>query len=270
MTRKTSKQSVHYENNPLFIATNGITLIANSARGVALLLIILSILNEVSAIARYRNGTADTSNIEAFSAQWSSNDWILGIVAVFIIGLALLLIVALLNGVASYTAYKISQDNKVSLREALSVSFENIWAFLWLQTIVLAKTIMWSLLFIVPGFIMWYRYSLASVAFFDNRKNLRGNSAIKESLRLTKNAWLTTYASKTILDLLTFGSLSALIAPATNASLYRQLDSLKTEQKPEAHWLSWVVLIFPLILVLILVLILTLLILAFVLQMNSK
>jgi hypothetical protein len=120
-----------------------------------------------------------------------------------------------------------------------------LWSYLWLQIIISFKVFLWMLLFIVPGIIMAVRYSLASVAFFDEKKQLRGTAAIRESLRLTKGAWITTYASTTLFNILTLGAMNSAITTAANAVLYKQFEKIGDDKKPDAHWLSWVTLLVP-------------------------
>lgn len=256
--KKSSKKqpAVKYENNPFFIAGNGITRLFDFARGVAVLLLTISIVNF------FFGGTPDTgpapSNAEdaerywadftATFANWTSNDWIMAIGSGVIIGLALLMISSLFSGIASYTAWKLSKGDSVSVGEAFRAAFDNLWSYIWLQIVLFVKVLLWSLLFILPGIYFAFRYTLAGVAFFDDKKNLRGNAAVKESLRLTKGAWLTTFSANTLFNMLTFGILSSIITTGVNTTLYAQYNALGDKPKPSAHWLSWVTLAIPLIL----------------------
>jgi hypothetical protein len=181
-------------------------------------------------------------------APWSTNDWVLAVGSGAIIGLALIMISALFGGVGSYTSYKLSQGESVKLSEAFRVAFDNLWSYIWLQIIVFVKIVLWSLLFIIPGVIMSIRYSLANVAFFDERKHFRGNAAVKESLRLTQGAWITTFSANMLFNFLTLGYLSSIISTGVNAVLYRQFGDLGDKQKPAAHWLSWVTFALPFVL----------------------
>lgn len=238
-------QSKKYENNPFFIAINGITMLFDLARGVAILLVILSVISLAgNSIPNDKASAPDpsqpvTSEIAKAFSGVSANEWIIIIAAFSIIGLAIILISTLLTGVASYTSAHTARGKRVSLGEAFRESFDKLWSFLWLQIIMTVKILLWSLLFIVPGIIMWVRYSLANVAFFD--KNLRGNSAIKESMRLTQGAWITTYAANMLVNCITLGVISSLVTTAVNTVLYRQYTETGAK-KPEAHWLSWLTL----------------------------
>lgn len=248
--KSASKQSaVKYENNPFFIAGNGITRLFDLARGVAVLLLVLSIVSFLFSGTRDDNGSPQT--FEQFTntfAAWNMNEWVLAIGAGIIIGLAVLMVSALFSGIASYTAYRLSKGENATVSEAFHAAFDNLWGYIWLQIVIFVKILLWSMLLVLPGIYFAFRYTLAGVAFFDESKNLRGNAAIKESLRLTKGAWLTTFASNTLFNILTFGILSSIITTGVNTVLYSQFDALGVKPKPAAHWLSWVTLALPLVL----------------------
>ena len=257
----TTKLPKDYENNPFFIATKGISLLFNTAQGVAIILVVVSVLSAFSGNWSDTNTEpADAPNaIMQSLASWSANEWFIAIFSTVIIVLALMLLGALFGGVSAYTSAQLARGKSVSVGEAFRQAFDKLWSFLWLQIIVLVKVLLWSLLLIVPGIIMSVRYSLAGTAFFD--KELRGNAAIKESLRLTKGAWLTTFAGGMLLNYLTFGLISLVVSTGANAVLYRQFDKLD-DKKPEAHWLSWLTLVIPFILIALLILFLAFLAIA--------
>lgn len=245
MPAKSSKKS--YENNPFFIATNGITLLFNLAQGVAVMLIILSVVGLFSGSFGPSDESGSTHAFSDAFSNWGFTEWLFLSGVVGIIGLALFMVGALFAGVNSYTAARIAYGDDVSIRTAFSEAFDKLWSFIWLQIIIFVKVLLWSLLFIVPGIIMAVRYSLANVAFFDDTKNLRGNAAIKESLRLTQGAWMTTYAAHALFNLLTLGVISSLVDTGINAVLYRQYQEAG-KKKPAAHWLSWLALVLPFVL----------------------
>jgi hypothetical protein len=251
----TVKTPKNYENNPFFIAANGISLLFDLARGLSILFIILSIL---SLFTGNWSGDeeSDRQTAEAIGTtltNWSVSEWLTASIAFFIIILALALISALFGGVSAYTSAQLAKGKPVKFGEAFRVAFEHLWSFLWLQIIVSVKTLLWTLLFIVPGIIMAIRYSLAGVAFYDSKKNLRGNAAVKESIRMTRGAWITTYAAGTLFNIITLGIISWLVKTGANTVLYRQFEE-SGETKPAAHWLSWLTLILPFIFILLLVL----------------
>jgi hypothetical protein len=250
MPAKVTKK--HYENNPFFIASNGLTLLFSLAQGVGVLFVILSILGLFARLFS-PTGSSDNSSADITSLfdGWDVGTWLLFCGAVAIIGLAIVMILSLFNAVGAYTSARIAQKEEVSIREAFREAFDKLWSFIWLQIIIVVKIILWALLFIIPGIIMAVRYSLANVAFFDDTKNLRGNAAIKESLQLTKGAWITTYAATALFNFLTLGTIGNVISIGTNAVLYRQFEE-SGAKKPAAHWLSWLTLVLPFIILLIL------------------
>ena len=234
-----------YENNPFFIASNGFTLLFNMARGVGVFLLFLSLF---AFIFSYGINNDDLTSAQREVTVWHTSDWAIAIGTAAILGLAFVMIASLFNGIAAYTAVQLSKGKRVSFNEAFNAVFERLWSYIWLKVIISIKLLLWYLLLIVPGIIMSVRYSLADLAFFDERKNLRGNAAIKESLRLTKGAWLTTFAASTLFNLLTFGSITYVVTTAANAMLYKQFDTLG-DKKPDAHWLSWFTVLFPIVFV---------------------
>jgi hypothetical protein len=235
----------HYENNPFFIASSGITLLFNLAQGVAIMLIILSVIGLFSNA--FSPGPSDTSSSNDFVGifqGWGFEEWLLFGIATFVISLAALMITSLFAGVSAYTSAQLAHGDEVSIKVAFREAFDKLWSFIWLQIIIFVKVLLWSLLLVVPGIIMAIRYSLANVAFFDDTKNLRGNEAIKESLRLTRGAWITTYAASFLFNILTLFAISNVVSVGVNAVLYKQYQEAG-DKKPDAHWLSWVTLVMP-------------------------
>ena len=239
-----SSKSEPYINNPFSIASSGFTLLFSLARGVAIMLVVISVIGLFSGGWRTDSPDDTYNTIHNTVASWSTAEWSLAIGSILIIGLAIMMLSALFKGVSSYTSAQIARGNKVEIVTAFRVSFEHLWSYLWLQIIMFVKVVLWSMLFIIPGIIMAFRYSLAGTAFYDDSKQLRGNAAIKESLRLTKGAWLTTYAANTLFNILTLGAISDVVSTAVNAVLYQQFDKLG-DKKPDAHWLSWLTLVLP-------------------------
>lgn len=247
MTSKISHKS-EYENNPFFVATNGITLLFNLARGVATIMVVISVLTFFSNVGPSDDPQKDAGSFVSILSGWTPEQWLLATGATLILSLAFVMLVALFGGVSSYTSAEIAKGKNVALGEAFRIAFNHLWSYVWLQVIIFVKLFLWTLLFIIPGIYMSFRYSLAGVAFYDSKKNLRGNAAIKESLRLTKNGWLTTFASNILFNLATFGVLQAVVTTGVNASLYRQFEAVG-DKKPQAHWLSWLALFLPFILI---------------------
>jgi len=259
----TTKKSIAYENNPFFIAIKGIELLFQKAGNVAIALVVLTVISALSALPSYFSpadnqqaplNTQDVYHFRDTVAAIPVETWlIMGLIVLFFLA-AFIAVGIIVSGVISYTSAQLARGKTVGLGEAFRVVFANFWGYTWVMLIVGVKTFLWTLLFIIPGIIMSVRYSLAGVAYFD--KKIRGNGSVKESLRLTKNAWLTTFASQSLINFVTMGLLTPLLTPGTQAVLYRQFDALDTagQPKPTAHVLSWLTLLVPIALVVLVLL----------------
>jgi len=238
MPKKSTSHGNHYENNPFSVAVSGMTLLYTLARGMAILLLVISVFSFYgSDWTSGRPHDDHPAGLGTLVSSWSVVDWTLAVGSIFVIALAIAMIAALLGGMSAYTSARIARGKKVGIVEAFHASFDNLWAYLWLQIIISIKVLFWSLLLVLPGIYMAIRYSLAGVAFFDEKKQLRGNAAVRESLHLTRNRWVTTFASNTLFNIVTFSIISCVVTTGVNAVLYKQYDR-KDGIRP-AHWLSW-------------------------------
>lgn len=246
-----------YENNPFYVATNGLELLFKKAQTIGIVLAVFAVASALSSLPSMFGGQspADTDRPSGTGPAAEGN---LPLEAWLVIGgiILLVLIVAvvigiIVKGICDVTAARLSQGQTITLSEAFRAVFENFWGYLWVTVIVSVKTLLWTLLFILPGIVMAVRYSLAGVAFFD--KGLRGDAAVQRSSQLVKGAWSTTFASQTLFNVITFGALQTLLYPGTNAVLYGQLTAVG-EAKPKPHLLSvitvWIVMTLFVLLVL--------------------
>lgn len=243
---------IAYENNPFFIATNGLELLFTRAQSVGIAFAILAGLSFLASVPSY---FVNSNNAESSSSTQGTTATIPNIPVEFWAILASLIVVAIvigffigliIRGTADYASAQLARNKTVTLGEALRGLFANFWGYAWVMIVMNVKLFLWFLLLVIPGFIMSIRYSLAGVMYFD--KQLKGSSASTQSAALTKGAWLTTYASHTLLNVITLGAIQGLLVPGTNAVLYRQLRAAG-ENKPKAHILSWLTLFIPFILV---------------------
>jgi hypothetical protein len=260
---KTTEAKPAYQNNPFFVATDGLGLLFRKARSVAIFLSVLSFIGlaaQIPQTASDVNPTTNASNhpdLDYYKAQYmdfkrtvnslDSQEWIAIGIGVAIIILLVIMVGTVLTGINDYTAARLAKGKATTLGEALQAVFANFFGYLWLRILIGIKVFLWSLLLIIPGIIMSVRYSLSGQAFFD--KKLGAQSATKYSADITKGAWLTTFASQSLFGMITLGIIQPLLQPATAAVLYGQLDDYKKKEleKPSAHVLSWLTLIIPII-----------------------
>ena len=276
-----SKAATPYENNPFYVAIQGIELLFNKAKGVGIFLAIFAVVSLFSSLPSSFMPATQVNDTNVSSSEQIAQDeadakefvstvqnipvqfWLVLALIVLIVFAFALFIGFFIQGVIDYTSAQLALGKEVSFSEAAKGTLSGFWGYAWVMFLAGLKTFLWTLLFIIPGIIMAVRYSLAGTAYFAAGK--KGNEAINHSLSLTQGAWLTTNASQVLLPLITFGVAGALFSPGTKAVLYRQLDAVtaKGEAKPAAHILSWLVLVLPLIFFALIILMVLLLAAAF-------
>lgn len=251
----TTKSTVPYENNPFMIGIEGLKLIFTNAKGVGIysivmtvaMLLLAMVVYVIAAIIDIAQGGDGSKTFEA-SAQPSSLDAaaIAITLGVIIVGTVLSMAVSLLLfGVLEYAAGMTAQGKKVTLGQSFNAVLKSFPAYLWMYILFTVKVLLWSLLLIVPGIIMFNRYLLAGTVFFAEGK--RGNAALQRSSELTKGAWLTTFGGAWIWNMISQGIAAMVFWPGSMAVLYRQFAARTdaNEPKPAAHVLSWLTLLVP-------------------------
>lgn len=251
-----------YENNPFFVATNGLELLFKKAQSVGIAFAVLAGLSFLASMPSYFINPSDSDFTETSTTSTANSVaepqfnvpaefWaILATVIVAVVVIAFFIGIVI-RGVGDYASAQLANGKTVTLREAFRGLFANFWGYVWAIFIMQVKLFLWFLLLIIPGIVMSTRYTLTGVMYFD--KQLKGGAASKQSANLTKGLWLTTYASHLLLNMVTLGAIQGLLVPGTNAVLYRQFQSVG-ENKPKAHVLSWLTLFIPFILTVLFVL----------------
>lgn len=255
-----------YENNPFTIAASGIDGLFSYAKVLAIIMLTLSLVsvlaNAIPSAIDYNNhrgqptpapAPADTEPLPSLSLEQ-----LLTMVAIFgsislAITLVIFLVSAIFTGLRDVAAAAVANERPVSFGGAFTILFGRFGSYLWLQALIWIKVFLWSLLFIVPGIVMAVRYSLAGTAFFS--RDMKAREALARSTKITKGGWLTTVASYSFFNLITFGCLSALVETGTRGVLYRQFDAYETAgiRKPSPHWLTITCFVLLLLLLLLVV-----------------
>lgn len=272
----TSKDQPEYQNNPFYVATDGLTLLFKKAQPVAILLIIISTLGlggsfMPSSSVQYEarppesmNGEQIQDTITRNLAQVPTEAWILIAVIGSILLLVSIFVAVTISGMGDYTAARLAEGEQVTIGEAFKGVMARFFGYLWLQILVRIKILLWTLLLIVPGIIMSTRYSLSGTAFFSGK--LGAQTATKRSAHLTKGAWFTTFGAFGLFNMITLGLIQPLLQPGTSAVLFRQYSSYDTSnlKKPAAHILSWLTFFVPIVLGLLFLALVAALIIAFI------
>lgn len=250
----TTKPAVKYENNPFMIGIEGLKLIFTKAKMTGIYAIIVCgvifvltfFVYIVATIIDASSGTQEPGLTQSYSVNGDMTGLLLAAALIGIGTLIYVIVSLLLFGPLEYAAAMTAQGKNASLSDGFKTTLKNFPAYFWMYLIFTVKVMLWSLLFIVPGIIMFNRYILSGTVFFAEGK--RGNAAIKRSSELTKGAWLTTYGGAWIWGIISQGITTFVFWPGQMAILYRQLkDKTDTNQpKPSAHVLSWLTLLVPL------------------------
>ena len=269
--------STAYQNNPFFVAVDGISGFFKYAKTIAIIFVVLSVLGALSNIASRLPDALNTMNPESSQASESTasplfdpnfaHEQVVGIAVVvgsifIVMAIVILVVSAIINGMRDVSAAAIAKQTETSFGDAVSTLARRFPGYVWLQILIVVKVFLWSLLFIVPGIIMAVRYSLAGTAYF--ARDMKASDALKHSITITKGAWFTTYSSLGLFNLITLGLIPLLIEPGVRGILFRQYDAYEQAhtQKPGAHWLS--ILYFVIITLLVILGLLALVALGFV------
>lgn len=249
------KGDSEHKNNPFTIAIDGIGALFTYAKSIAIVIVVLSVLgwlgNAASSAADvlynndYSTSQEDTMPFEFPAADTDYNPETIGTVlavlgVVFLVVLFFILIASfVIYGVTDVAAAAASQHKKVTFGQACSQLFKRFPGYIGLRLLVFVKVFLWSLLFIVPGIIMSVRYSLAGTAYF--AKGMKASEAINYSTKITKDNWMTTFASFGWFNLVTLGAVQMLVQTGAQALLFRQFDEIEQSsgrQKLATHALS--------------------------------
>lgn len=236
-----------YTNNPILIAVRGVERLFAYAKPLAIVLLVVSLLLVVAQMTTgtYAENPAPATD-DATVGSLDKASAVAVVLALLPLGLAgVLLFVALvlafifLAGVVDASAAASANNRKITLSQAIGEVMQNFWPYALMRLIVAVKILLWTLLFVLPGIYFSYRYVLSGVVFF--AEGARGNAAVKRSLRLTSGAWLTTFTSFGIVNILTLGAVQLLCDAGTSAELYSTykttIDAGKTHPRP--HVVSW-------------------------------
>lgn len=254
MAKHSKKQTLTVTSfNPFSVTIEGLTLLFSRAQSIALFLIaviivgfIFNMTTPAPEFTKDSTGKATEEFIKnAFQAPPEVQlTWVgMGLV----LALFYMAVTTMLHGISSYAALQLSKNNEVKLSEAFNAVLENFGRYFVMYFLMNLKIFLWSLLFIIPGIIAYYRYSFAGILFFDPDKKLRGNEALAGSSRLAKKGLLTIFASQFLFDVITFFYANRLITLSSQSVLYREYAALEAAnaKKPSAHIIAKIALALP-------------------------
>ena len=129
---------------------------------------------------------------------------------------------------------KISRNESVTFKELFS-KINMFWPYIVISLLVGLFTILWSFLFIIPGIIASFSYSLVFYIKLDNPE-LSALEVIKKSKEMMKgHKWdffilYLSFIGWSILALFTFGILCLWLVPYMNVTFANFYNSIKDEK----------------------------------------
>ena len=166
-----------------------------------------------------------------------------GAAASLIVGIILL---PVLNFSYVLMTMKMVRNEKLEVGDAFS-GFNFFGKALWLTILISFFTYLWSLLFVVPGIIKSYAYSMAPYILAEN-PNMTAREALNESKRITDGykgdlfVLQLSFLGWDLLAGLTMGLLYIWLAPyknATQGNYYLRLRDLHDTQLLQSNATSW-------------------------------
>ena len=149
-----------------------------------------------------------------------------------VIGWIAALVIAPAFNLSLSTVYLMLTDNrKVSVGNAF-VGFQKTGRALWLNILINFFTSLWSLLFVFPGIIKKYAYSMAYYVLADN-PDFTAREALRESKRIMKGHKFDLFILElsfifwNILVSITFGLAAIYVVPYKNATIANFYNSIK-------------------------------------------
>lgn len=256
-----------YNSNPFTLGFDALGRFFNTNTPWAIVLIVLSF---VGLIGQFGNSVMQSANQQkatTFSqspalSSSSSSDATTIIALVVFIGVFVLLLSVIIGviaifvkGMLSHVALESEKGNSVSFSEAFQAVTKRFWRLLGAELLAYVKIFGWFLLFIVPGIVAAYRYTLLSYVIMDEPEDAKGVTAAHTRVKvLVQHRLLEVFGISTVGAIIPV--IGQLISLSGNAALYRQMQIYTDNnlEKPKKHWLNYLGLILVGFFVLLIVL----------------
>lgn len=164
------------------------------------------------------------------------------------------LVIGLVSGIAAPAGLLIAPSFSLStvmiyiaLTQNIQPSVNDVWKgfqlfgkALWLSIITGFFTFLWSLLFIIPGIVKGYAYSMAPYILADH-PHMTAREALRESKRITHGhkgelfVLMLSFIGWMLLVPLTLGLIVIWLAPYTNATLANYYVAMKDGKSTDAQ-----------------------------------
>lgn len=281
MSKPASKSTLPiYDSNPFTLAFNSFGRLFNTNAGWAIALLVLGIFgfiwqmfgNLLQLAATPESSTTTTRSVEmadklpAGSAVASSSDVNVAAVVLIVIGIVILVSILVLvfsaigtfiNGMFTYVSIKSEEGHKVSFNEAWQETTKRFIRLYLAQLLAGLKIFGWTLLFIIPGIIAAFRYTLLPYVVMGDSGDSKGARTAHASTKIiVKGRLMEVFGIATVAGLIPF--VGDLLRLTGNAALYKQMKTYTDAgaEKPKVHWLNYLgfmIIGFVLLLILIVV-----------------
>ncbi|MDO8335217.1 MAG: hypothetical protein Q7T74_00320 [Candidatus Saccharibacteria bacterium] len=258
MATKTSKPqaaaktpTIAYQSNPFSLSFDKFGLFFEKNLGWAIVLIVVPILY---FFLQMLGAALDTTTASAHSAAHHAANsevtpWLAATV-VFLVAFSAIIIAAIIfvsvafnsfiSGVFAYVALENDAGRTASFRGAIDAVVARFWRLLLAQLLATVKIFGWTLLFIIPGIVAAFRYTLLPYLIMDEPATKKGVKESHERIKtLVKGRKREIFGVATVATIIpVVGSINQVVG---NAALYRQLQvfSDKKLQKAPVHWLNY-------------------------------
>lgn len=245
-------EATEYNSNPFTLSFKGFSLLAEYAKNILIIMIILGSIGMIMNFINYIPEFSSNSNFESSSQNnnvTSVNDSVDAstIIMVFL-GVFALIIVLFFIALFVSAAYKgfvaagtVSAMNKqtISVSEAFNQMRERFSALFKAEVITTLKIIGGLLLFIIPGIRAQLRYQSTPFILM-SKKELSASEAIETSKSLYKNHLMEAFGIATVGAIIPFIG-QAVMASGMTLSVNQLTEySAINKETPKTHWLNYI------------------------------
>lgn len=273
-SKKSSQPPLEYQSNPFSLSFNKFGLFFEKNLGWAIALLVIPLFLGIMQFGSQmpwllepetsettssldREGkkiessyASDLKKIDSDKSQINEDDLpptgvivlIVSVVILVVIGLIVLqlLIQTFIVGALTFVALENDAGRKASLSGAIDAVVARFRRLFLAQMLATIKIFGWTLLFIIPGIIAVFRYTLLPFVIMDESPKKRdvksSHDRVKEIVSGRKREVFGVATVATIIPII--GAISQYVG---NAALYRQLQVYKDQgsEKPPVHWLNY-------------------------------
>lgn len=253
-----------YDSNPFTLAFNSFGRLFNTNAGWAIALLVLGIfgfiwqmfVNLIQLAANPESSTTSSTGagmaekLPAGSSAASSSDVNVMAVVLVVVGIVIIVLIMIaifsaissfIGGMFSYVAIKSEEGQKVNFNEAFQETSKRFFRLYFAQLLAGLKIFGWTLLFIIPGIIAAFRYTLLPYVVMGDSAEAKGaRSAHASTKMIVKGRLIEVFGVATVAGLIPF--VGDILRLTGNAALYRQMKlySDADAKKPKVHWLNYV------------------------------